>query len=346
MEGCADARGASEALDALGNIQAATTDLRGYLESQRRRLRWAERIPEARELVDIHSEVGLASLLVGEYATAVEHAATALALADDADSDPLRAQALRAAVLAHFEWDDWTEARRLGDDFLAVVGRAEATRTDRHAVALLASGVVAMRTGRREEADALLRRALEYAGPDARRKSLFAELYLARLALARGSTREARRILLAALEGRSGRHSLAALLAELAELAARTGDAKLYERFGAQALELGWRSGARKAQAQATRARGIVALGEGRFDDGLTDAHNALLTFQALGTTWEEARTRYVLAGLHRRRGGPDDEPLARDELMRALALFDGLGAVRDVARARAALAGSDIRLP
>jgi tetratricopeptide (TPR) repeat protein len=177
-------------------------------------------------------------------------------------------------------------------------------------------------------------------------KAQYLEVYRGRLALARGATDEAREIFLAALDYRSGRQGLAPLLAELAELGARTGDVALYERFGAQALELGWRSGARKSLAQATRARAIIAIGEERFDDALTDVENALQIYQSLGTTWEEARTRYVLAGLYRRRASEGDAALAQTELARALALFDALRAVRDIARARAALAGGDIRLP
>jgi len=53
-----------------------------------------------------------------------------------------------------------------------------------------------------------------------------------------------------------------------------------------------------------------------------------------------------VLASLYRRRADPDDEACAHDELTQALALFEALHAVRDIARARAALAGGDVRLP
>jgi hypothetical protein len=166
------------------------------------------------------------------------------------------------------------------------------------------------------------------------------------LALARGAIREARQILLAALDLRSGRHSMAALLAELAEIAARLGDSDLYERYGPSALELGWRSGARKSLAQAVRARAIVAIAAGRWDDALTDARDAVERYANLGCAWEEARSRYALAGLYRRRQDINDSDLARDELTKALTVFERLRATRDIARARAALAGSDIRLP
>ena len=65
-----------------------------------------------------------------------------------------------------------------------------------------------------------------------------------------------------------------------------------------------------------------------------------------MGCGWEEARSRYVLAGIYRRRNDPGDDARAREELTQALRLFDDLRAVRDIARVRSALAGGDVRLP
>jgi class 3 adenylate cyclase/tetratricopeptide (TPR) repeat protein len=338
-----DPRGASEALDALGNILAITTDLRGYLDSQARRLQWAQRIEDPRELVDIHGEVSMARTLVGDYALAIEHLRTARAVADAADTDPLRMHVLRALVLTHFEWDHWSDALAAGTDLLAASAHVEVRYSHTHLWALLALAVIHTRTGQREAAEALVRRVSELpTGPS----PLYLEMMRGRVALARGAIREARQIWLAAADARSGRQALAALLAELAELGARSGDVRLYGRFGAQAIELGWRSGARKSLAQALRARGIVAAGEGRWDDALTDLQNALARQRELGTAWEEARTRYAVAGLFRRRGGEGDAELAQNELMRALELFERLRAVRDIARSRSALAGAEVRLP
>ena len=346
LEALDDPLGASEALDALGNILAATTDLRGYLDSQRRRLAWAERIEEPTELVDMYSEISLACHLVGEYAEAVEHAQAALRLAEEAEVEAARTQALRSAVLAWFEWDSFAEALTLGRQMRMAATQVDVVSSHRHAWAILALAIAAARTGVRDDTPGHVRREVETMLRTETDKAQYLEVYRGRLALARGATDEAREIFLAALDYRSGRQGLAPLLAELAELGARTGDVALYERFGAQALELGWRSGARKSLAQATRARAIIAIGEERFDDALTDVENALQIYQSLGTTWEEARTRYVLAGLYRRRASDGDASCAQTELARALALFDALRAVRDIARARAALAGGDIRLP
>jgi class 3 adenylate cyclase len=338
-----DPFGASEALDALGGMQSITTDLRGNLESQTRRLYWARRIDDPHELVDIHSTMCMAYTLVGDYAPAAEQGRLALELAEAADADPLRASVLRNLVVASFEWDHWPDTIRMAEQLQTVAARLGVINSDHHRWALLVWATALARTGERDASDAVARRV---SGVSDRNEVQYVELAEARLALARGAMKEARQMLLVALEAHAGRLILPALLSELAELGARTGDRELYERFAAQALEIGWRSGARKALSQALRARGIVAIADGAWDDGLADLHNALVRYQELGTRWEEARTRYALAGLYRRRGGQGDETLARDELTQALALFESLHAVRDTARARAALAGGDVRIP
>ncbi|HEX6800008.1 MAG TPA: adenylate/guanylate cyclase domain-containing protein [Ktedonobacterales bacterium] len=330
-------RAASEALDALGNLQAITADLRGALESQTRRLRWAQRIEDTGELIDIHGEVCTAHLLVGEFAEAVQHGERGLALANEADADVLRARALRSLVLAYAEWEHWPEAIRAGEAYQRTLTFPGAWQSVQNRWTLLALAEIYARTGEREAADRLAQKINLVADRD---EVQFIALYKARFALARGATKEARQILLQAVDARAGRQMLPMLLAELAELAARSGDRELFERYSTQALELGWRSGARKAHAQALRARGLVTLDAGRYDDAQCDLEGALDRFRELGTAWEEARTRYALAGLFARRGLRDDAEHGRDELSAALATFERLHAERDAARARAALAG------
>lgn len=342
-ESLGDPRGASEALDALGNLLAITTDLRGFLETMTRRLQWAQQIDDPNELVDIHAEVSQAHQAVGEYAEAVTHAHTALDIATAAETEALQAHALRALSLAYYEWDRWTEMLKAGNELLTVSAHASLRVSYRQLAAMLAMAVVKARMGDRDGADQLARQVAENSQAS---EVQYLTVGRARLALAMGATREARQLLLNGLEAREGRVGLAAMLAELAELLAREGDLDLYERYGPQALELGWRSGARKALAQAIRARGIVAMTAGRWDDGLADLESTFTRYSDLGTPWEEARTRYALAGLYRRRGASGDDQQAHEELTRALAIFTALGAVRDIARARAALAGGDIRLP
>lgn len=341
-EALGEARAASEALDALGNLQAIMTDLKGYLESQTRRLRLIEQIDEAQEAVDINTEVSQAYQLVGEFAEAVRYAEIALSLANRVDADTLQVKALWGLTLAQFEWDHWTAAAQAGAMLQARAQQTVLRQSNHHLWTLLSLATIAARTG---DADAAARLAKTVAGMRSS-PAQYVEVARARLASARGEPHEAQQILLNALEIRSGRQSMAALLSELAELAARGGDRDLYERFGAEALELGWRSGARKSLAQAVRARAIVGVSAARWEDALADAQNALGRYRDLGCAWEVARSRYVLAGLFRRRGAPGDDARALEALSEALRLFDDAHAVRDLARVRAALAGGDVRLP
>lgn len=343
-EALGEPRGASEALDALGNMQAITTDLRGLLETMTRRLHWAQHIDDPNELVDIHAEVSHAHQAVGEFEEAVSHARVALDIANAAEVEAMQGHALSTLVIAYFEWDHWQEAIKAGEELLNVSTQAAVRRSHRKLAAVLAMAIVKARMGDRDGADVLARSVVE-TSPHARDVQYLA-VGRARFALANGATREAQQLLLKGLEDREGRVSMAMLLAELAELLACEGDMELYDRYGAQALELGWRSGARKALAQAIRARGIVAVAEGRWDDALSDLESAFTRYADLGTAWEEARTRYTLADFYRRRALAGDDTRAHDELSRALEIFNSLGAVRDSARTRAALAGSDIYLP
>jgi class 3 adenylate cyclase/tetratricopeptide (TPR) repeat protein len=334
-------REASEALDALGNMQAVLTNLRGLLASQTRRLFWAQRIDNRGELVDIHTEVSAGHQMIGEYGQAVEHGRIALAMAEEQENEILRAQALQRLVIAYYEWDHWTNAINDGELFLQVAARTPIVTQNHYRWGVLAFVVALLRTGKLDRAEIVLRQMHE-ASPT--NEAQYVAVFRARVQLARGNLAEAEQILRGALETSAGRHIYPALLAELAELGARQGRRDLTEIFGARAVDIGERSGARKPLAQALRARGMVALADGRFVDAERDLLTALARFEDLGTVWEEARTRYIIAALWRRQDGGDDR--AGEALAHTLRLFEEVGAVRDIARARAALAGGEIRLP
>jgi class 3 adenylate cyclase/tetratricopeptide (TPR) repeat protein len=336
-----DALGASAALDALGNMQATTTDLRGFLESQTRRLEWGRQIDDPNELVDMHAEVSSAHQLVGDFPLAVEHAQIARDIADEADSDVLRLQALQRLAVAHFESDQWDATIAGGKSLLEVLYRVSIRHSDRMRWALLAVAIAHALRG--EEADAGRYVRLVHPVADAH-ETQYVGLYWARFALARGDWEEAQRLMLRALTYEPGRLILAALHSDIAELAARTNNHQLFERYGAEALELGWRSGARKALAQAIRARAIVALQSDHLEDAQADLTNALKRYTDLGTEWEVARTHYLQAAALRRTQPPHDQSV-RNELAQAARTFERLGAMADAVRARAALAGGEVRL-
>jgi tetratricopeptide (TPR) repeat protein len=251
-------------------------------------------------------------------------------------------QALRVLVVALFEWDRWAEALQVGNELLELAALVDTGYSHRHQWAVLDLAVALARRGELDAAELLARKVSETMP---RSDTQYIEVGRARLALARGATKEAQQILLGALECRDGRVILPALLSELAELAALQDNRELYERYSPQAQELGWRSGARKPLAQAIRGRALVAIADERWDDALADVQSAIARFEELGTTWDEARTRYVLADLYRHRNMEGDAELAQIELERAWELFEDVQAPGDLARVRAALAGGAVRL-
>jgi class 3 adenylate cyclase/tetratricopeptide (TPR) repeat protein len=334
-------RHASEALDALGNMQAMTTNLVGYLKSQVRRLYWARRIDDHNEIIDIHCEVSSAHQMVGEYAQAIEHAKTALRMAEEIDNSTLQGQALQRLVIAYYEQDSWPETIADGERLIAIGPRTTLITQNHYRWGVLAFAIALARTGQKDRLDHVIRTLTLL--PPVHYEAQYVQVFRARLLLAQGEYSEPESILQAALENTAGRHSYPALLAELAELGARQGRRDLTEKYGQRAVMVGERSGARKPYAQALRARGLVALSDGHMAEARQDLENALERFIQLETHWEEARTRYALAGWWRRQ--PEQE-FANAELIRALQLFENCGAVRDIARARAALAGGEVRLP
>ncbi len=334
-------REASEALDALGNMQTVAVDLRGHLASQSRRLFWAERIENRNEIVDIHNEVSASHQMIGEYGRAVEHARIALALAEEMENDILRAQSLLRLIVAYFEWDHWTNAINDGDLCQRVAAGTPVTAQNHYRWGMLAFVVALLRTGRADRAEQVLRHLDELSPPP---PAQYIAVLRARVQIARGQFGEAEDLLRGALKLTAGRHTYPALLAELAEMGARLGRGDLTEAYGERAVVVGEDSGARKPLAVALRARGLVALAQGRYGDAERDLLDALDRFDRLGTSWEDARTRYVLAECYRRQDRAD--PRAQEALTEALRLFEQTGAVRDIARARAALAGGEIRLP
>ncbi len=333
-------RSASEALDALGNMQATIADLKGYLRSQRRRLFWARRIDDPNEMVDIHNEVSAAYQAVGQFGPAIEHATTALQRAEQIDNDLLRAQALQRLTVAYFEWDRWSDAVNDGEQMIAIAAHTSFPQQNHYRWGLLALAVALTRMGRHDRADQIVQQLDDL---PVILEAQYVGLFRGRLQLARGNLAEAEQIWREALKITAGRHSYPALLAELTELGARQDRRDLTDEFGARALDIGERSGARKPLAAALRARGVVALADRRLAEAERDLTDALQRYQEFETRWEEARTRYVLATLRRRQG---DAGAAQRELTKALHIFEQVHAVRDIARAKAALAGGEIRLP
>ncbi len=340
----AASRQASEALDALGNLLAVRVDLLGYLRSQARRLFWANHIEDRSEVIDIHCEVSMGHQITGAYEQALQHAETALEMATAIENELLQAQALQRILITQYEQDRWIAAAKTGEKLLKIGPKTSIVLQNHYRWGILAYATALIKIGKIDLAHQALHSLddLPYS-----EDTQYNGLFRARFFIAQGKYTEAEPILQTALTLRAGKHSYPALLAERLELAARMGNMSTIHEFGEQTLRICEQSGARKPYGQALRAYAIYLMAQNQ-PDLLNSAgerlEKALAIFTELKTQWEIARTQYVLAGYWQKIGGSSEQENLL--LTEALKLFESAGAVRDIARARSAIAGNKISFP
>jgi tetratricopeptide (TPR) repeat protein len=92
-------------------------------------------------------------------------------------------------------------------------------------------------------------------------------------------------------------------------------------------------------QASAHRAWGVMHRLQGEYAASETRLNQALELFQGLDTRWQIGRTLFELAEVALGRSDPAE---AHDYFSRALASFEEIGAVPDMARTQAALKSPD----
>ncbi len=337
-------RHASEALDALGNLLAVRVDLLGYLRSQARRLFWANHIEDRSEVIDIHCEVSMGHQITGAYDQALLHAETALEMAAAIENDLLQAQALQRILITQYEQDRWIAAAKTGEKLLKIGPKTSIVRQNHYRWGILAYATALVKIGKIDLAHQALHSLDDLPYSD---DTQYTCLFRARFFIAQGKYAEAEPILQTALALRAGRHSYPALLAEKMELAARMGTMNPIQNYGEQTLHICEQSGARKPYGQALRAYAIYLMAQNQpelLESASAYLEKALAIFTDIKTQWEIARTQYVLAGYWQKIGGESEqEDLLLNE---ALKLFESAGSVRDIARARSAIAGNKISLP
>ncbi len=101
------------------------------------------------------------------------------------------------------------------------------------------------------------------------------------------------------------------------------------------AEEMAMRDGHTLYQASAHRAFGVMQRLAGDYAEAEVRLNQALELFEGLDTRWQIGRTLFELAEVALGRTDPDQ---ARDYFSRALASFEEIGAVPDMARTQAAL--------
>ncbi len=119
------------------------------------------------------------------------------------------------------------------------------------------------------------------------------------------------------------------------DLAVLQRDEATLRQYAPPAEETALRDGHILYQAVAHRAWGVMHRLRGEYAAAEARLNQALELFQGLDTRWQIGRTLFELAKVAQ---GRTDSAEARDYFSRALAAFEELGAVPDVARTQAAL--------
>lgn len=129
------------------------------------------------------------------------------------------------------------------------------------------------------------------------------------------------------------------LYAMFADLAVRQGDESALRQYAPLAEETASRDGHILHQASAHRAWGVLHRLQGEHAAAEARLNQALELFRGLGTRWQIGRTLYELGDLAQAQADPIS---ARDYFSHAMASFEEMKAVPDMARTRAALDSLD----
>lgn len=121
----------------------------------------------------------------------------------------------------------------------------------------------------------------------------------------------------------------------LTDAASRQGDEAAIRQYAPQAEALARRYGHTLYQAIAHRAWGVAHRLAGEYPESEVRLNQALDLFSGLNTKWQIGRTLSELGELA---AAQTDAARARDYFTRALAAFEEMRAVPDVARTHAAL--------
>jgi DNA-binding CsgD family transcriptional regulator len=135
-------------------------------------------------------------------------------------------------------------------------------------------------------------------------------------------------------------HRRAGLLAAAVEILLAVGDVDAAARACVELEALAAVIGSELLRGTASHARGAVELAESQPARALVSLRRALETWHALGTPYEEARSRELVG---RACGALGDDDSAALELAAARSAYEELGAAHDLARLDAA--GGDARL-
>ncbi|HEV2580571.1 MAG TPA: hypothetical protein VGT44_06925, partial [Ktedonobacteraceae bacterium] len=330
-------------LDALGFIYEHQHLYLDAHKAHHRRQELASLIKGREELYDLYMSLGWSHLHIADYAAAAMWFGRAWRIAQTMESPSMLLLSMLGRMYVWYEWNRWSEVRVVAYDAMQM---AEQYQLDDQWLldSLETLADIAYRTGALEESDSLVRQYRRMAEQRGIEPELTRSIYLAREEWARAYSdfKEALQ--------RSEPFPRPFVVAIVAELAVTLGeDIETQQQLCERAVTLTERSGARKYQVIALRARGRMSLGQARYQDAEHDLKQALALCEMLDLPWEQGQTLTSLGFLYRERaktaasGSEDaqaaDASLAHHYFERALGYFESLKAIHDAERVRLALA-------
>jgi predicted ATPase/class 3 adenylate cyclase len=328
-------------LDALGFIYEKQCLYLDAHNTHHRRQELASLIKGREEIFDLYHSLGWVHLLIADYPAAATWFGRAWRIAQTMESPFMLMYSLLGRMYVWYEWDRWSEVREVARHAMQL---AEQYQLDDQWLldALETLADIAYRTGNREESDALLRQYRRVAEQHGIEPELTRSIYLAREEWERAYNDFAEAV------RRSEPFPRPAVLATTAELAIITGaDRETQQRLCERAVAVAERSGARKYQAVALRARGRMQAAQALYAEAENDLKQALALCELLDLPWEQGQTLACLGHLYRARAQDvageqssreADAGLARHYFEQALGFFESLQAIHDAGHVRQAL--------
>jgi predicted ATPase/class 3 adenylate cyclase len=333
-------------LDALAFIYSKQHKYQDAHKIQHYRQQFADQVKSRVELHDLYFSLGWAHEAVSDYPTSLKWFGHSWRIAQTMESPSMLLSCLIGRLLAWQRWNRWDEAQQAARSILQMVEQYQHNEQWQFE-ALETLTIIAYLTGRDEEGDNYLRqykRLLERYCTQTNTAPTMPIIYLACEDWTRAAT-EYRDLL-----ERSEPFPSPNMLALLAELVVIIGEsAEVQQASCEKAVTASEQSGTRRSLAIALRARGRMHLEQQHWQQAEADLRQSLKWAEDLDFPWDRGKALYCLGLLYRRRAdelhdnNPDkrkaDLGRAQFHFDKALGFFESLNAVRDIERARLALA-------
>ncbi len=341
----------SLALDAVGFIYMQYHKYNEVYQIQQRRQQLEEKLTDREELYDIYISLGIISVEIAEYATALMWFGRAWSNAQTMESPSLLLSSMTWRMWTWLQWDRWQEAHQVALDILRLIEQYQQDER-RQLWALETLAMLEFRQGDQEQGEYYARQYKRLIDQQAERNSNETTTEISTrmrdISLAREDWTHATAEYTEKLKESEPLPS-PEVLTTLAELLVTThAPNDIQEEMCTRAITLADESGACKSLALAFRARGRMYTEQQKWSLAKDDLYQALHRCEALDIPWERGLTLYHIGMLYKRRAETFDREAtgtrssdmerARYHFEQALGFFESLSAEPDIEHVKDAM--------